>query len=48
MKWTWVLAFGAVVGGVVWAAYRKNQQEQADAALWAEATDPVVRHGGAR
>lgn len=46
MKWTWALAVGAVVGGVVWAAYRRNQQELADAALWAEATDPVIRHGG--
>lgn len=46
MKWTWVLALGAVVGGVVYAAYRKNQKELADAALWAEATDRVARHGG--
>ena len=45
VKWTWVLALGAVAGGVVWAAYRRNQQELADAALWAEATDPVIRHG---
>ena len=45
VKWTWVLALGALAGGVVWAAYRRNQQELADAALWAEATDPVVRHG---
>ena len=43
-----MLALGAVAGGVVWAAYRRNQQELADAALWAEATDPVVRHGGER
>ncbi|HEU5486513.1 MAG TPA: DLW-39 family protein [Microlunatus sp.] len=48
MKWTWVLALGAVAGGVVWAAYRKNQKELADAALWAEATDPVARPGGDR
>ena len=40
-----MLALGALAGGVVWAAYRRNQQELADAALWAEATDPVVRHG---
>ncbi|HEY5980098.1 MAG TPA: DLW-39 family protein [Microlunatus sp.] len=46
MKWTWVLALGALAGGVVYAAYRRNQQELADAALWAEATDPVIRHGG--
>lgn len=45
VKWTWVLALGAVAGGVVYAAYRRNQQELADARLWAEATDPVVRHG---
>lgn len=41
-----MLALGAAVGGVVWAAYRRNQKELADAALWAEATDPVARHGG--
>lgn len=41
-----MLAFGAVAGGVVWAAYKRNQKELADAALWADATDPVVRHGG--
>ncbi|WP_231851399.1 DLW-39 family protein [Microlunatus phosphovorus] len=41
MKWTWVLALGAVVGGVVWAAYRRHQKELADAALWAEATDDL-------
>jgi hypothetical protein len=45
VKWTWVLALGAVAGGVVYAAYRKNQKELADAALWAEATDRVARHG---
>lgn len=38
-----MLVLGAVVGGVVWAAYRKNQKELADAALWAEATDPVAQ-----
>ena len=41
-----MLALGAVAGGVVWAAYRKNQKELADAALWSEATDAVARHGG--
>lgn len=45
MKWTLVLALGALAGGVIWAAYRRNQRELADAALWAEATDPVVGHG---
>lgn len=45
MRWTVVVALGVVVGGVVWAAYRKNQQAIEDAALWAEATDPVVRFG---
>ena len=45
VNWKWVLALGAAAGGVVWAAYRRNQKELADAALWAEATDPVVRHG---
>lgn len=45
MKWTWVVVLGAVAGGVVYAAYRRNQKELADAALWAEATDPVARPG---
>ncbi len=41
MKWTWVLALGAVAGGLVWAAYRRYQKELADAELWAEATDEL-------
>ena len=45
MKWKIWVALGAVAGGVVWAARRKVQKEQADAALWAEATDPVARFG---
>lgn len=47
MNWKFVVALGALASGVVWAARRKVRQEQADAALWAEATDPVVRFGGA-
>ncbi len=41
VKWTWVLALAAVAGGVIFAAYRRNQKELADAALWAEATDSL-------
>ena len=36
-----MLVLGAVAGGVVWAAYRRQQKELADAALWAEATDDL-------
>jgi hypothetical protein len=45
VKWTVLAVIGAVVGGVMWAAHRKAQQDELDAALWAEATDPVVRFG---
>jgi hypothetical protein len=45
MNWKVILAVGAVVGTVIWAARRRVQQAQSDGALWAEATDPVVRFG---
>lgn len=45
MNWKVVLAVGAVVGTVIWAARRRVQRAQNDGALWAEATDPVVRFG---
>ena len=45
MKWKILLVLGAAAGGVVWAAHRKTQKAAADARLWAEATDPVVRFG---
>lgn len=44
VNWKLVVAVGAAVGGAVFAARRK-QKEQADAAPWAEATDPVARFG---
>ncbi len=45
MKWRVLLVVGAVAGGVIWAARRRVRQEEQDAALWAEATDPVTRFG---
>jgi hypothetical protein len=45
MNWKVILSVGAVVGTVIWAARRRVQKAQADGALWAEATDPVVRFG---
>jgi hypothetical protein len=45
VNWKVVLAVGVVVGGVLWAARRKALRQQNDGALWAEATDPVVRFG---
>ncbi|WP_161606320.1 DLW-39 family protein [Microlunatus speluncae] len=41
MKWKVLLVVGAVAAGVIIAARRRNLQLQADAELWAEATDPV-------
>jgi hypothetical protein len=43
MKWRLLVAVGAVAGGVIWAARRKTQRAEQDAALWAEATDPLKR-----
>ena len=45
MNWKVILTVGAVAGAVIWAARRKVLKAQADGALWAEATDPVVRFG---
>jgi hypothetical protein len=47
MNWKVILAVGAVAGAVIWAARRRVQQSRDDGALWAEATDPVVRFGDA-
>ena len=43
MKWKVLLTISALAGGVAWAASRRVKQEAADAARWAEATDPVSR-----
>ena len=43
MKWKALLTISALAGGVAWAANRRVKQEAADAARWAEATDPVSR-----
>ena len=45
MNWKVYLAVGAVVGAVIWAARRRVQQTRDEGALWAEATDPVIRFG---
>ena len=47
MNWKVVLAVGAVAGAVIWAARHRVQQARAEGALWAEATDPVIRFGDA-
>ena len=47
MKWKLAIALGALSGGVLWLARRRRQKAAADAALWAEATDPVARFGEA-
>ena len=39
------VAVGAVAGGAVWFARRKSRRAAAEAELWAEATDPIVRFG---
>ena len=46
MKWKLWLAVGALAGGAYWVARRRNRVN-ADAELWAEATDPVARFGEA-
>lgn len=45
VKFKLAVALGAVTGGVILVVRRKRQQVAADAALWAEATDPVGRFG---
>ncbi|WP_375431334.1 DLW-39 family protein [uncultured Friedmanniella sp.] len=43
MNWKLLMAVGAAVGGVWWAASRRVRADAAEADLWAEATDPVPR-----
>ena len=45
MKWKFAAVLGAAIGGVVYAALRRNRSAAAVAELWAEATDPVTRFG---
>jgi len=45
VNWKVAIALGAAIGGVMYAVLRKNRNTSADAELWAEATDPIVRHG---
>jgi hypothetical protein len=45
VKWKFAFALGALSGGLVWLARRRRQKAAEDAALWAEATDPVARFG---
>jgi hypothetical protein len=45
VKWKVVLAVGAVAGGAFWFVRRKSRRAEADAELWAEATDPIARFG---
>ncbi len=41
MKWTFLIAAGALAGGMAYVAHQRNRKAQRDAALWAAATDPV-------
>jgi hypothetical protein len=45
VNWKLVLALGAVAGGIVLAARRRNQKALVDDELWASATDPVAPFG---
>jgi len=45
VNWKYLLALGAIAGGVALAAKRLGQKAQAEADLWSEATDPVARFG---
>lgn len=45
MKWKVVVAVGAVAGGAYWFVRRMTRRAEADAELWAEATDPIARFG---
>jgi MYXO-CTERM domain-containing protein len=47
VKWKLWLAVGALAGGALWVARRRNNRVNADAELWAQATDPVARFGDA-
>ncbi|HET9650157.1 MAG TPA: DLW-39 family protein [Microlunatus sp.] len=41
MNWKFVAVMGAVVGGLAYVVGQRRRKAREDAALWAEATDPV-------
>lgn len=45
MKWTLILAAGAIAGAAL-AARRRNQRAATDSNPWSVATDPVTPTGG--
>ena len=45
VKWKLLAVFGAAAGAAYWVNRRRRQRLAADAALWADATDPVARFG---
>jgi hypothetical protein len=45
VKWKLLVAAGVVVGGVAYLVRQRSRKARQDAALWAEATDPVVPAG---
>jgi hypothetical protein len=46
VKWKFLIAAGAVAGCVAYVVRHRNRKARNDAALWAEATDPVVPTAG--
>jgi hypothetical protein len=45
VKWKVVVAVGAIAGGALWFVRRRSRRAEADAELWAAATDPIARFG---
>lgn len=46
MRLKLVVVTGAAIGALAYLARRRTQKARADAALWAEATDPVAPSTG--
>jgi hypothetical protein len=45
VKWKVAVAVGAIAGGALWFVRRRSRRAEADAELWAAATDPIARFG---
>jgi hypothetical protein len=46
VKWKLLVVAGAVAGGLAYLARQRARKARNDAALWAEATDPVAPSAG--